>query len=112
MSLTPEQQTEKEALVQKFGLQLLDQLVAPVPPELAVRFRFPQRCPHCKRRPELLESFKDGLEIQIRVHESATLRIPRYDFLPCCSASYSTKHVQTTISKRQSRQLREQHQDE
>jgi len=103
---------ERENLIEKAGLALLDALAAPVPADLARRFQLP-RCPHCGRRGELRIVKGAGIRVQNREGSSASTEIPGYRILPCCSARYAkTKkgvvRQNPGLSKLQVRRLREQ----
>jgi hypothetical protein len=46
------------------------------------------KCPHCRRRPQLIEARGQELTICIRPDEDDTINIPKYEVFPCCSARY------------------------
>ncbi len=96
---------ERENLIEKAGLALLDALASPVPADLARRFQLP-RCPHCGRRGELRIVKGAGIRVENREGSSASTEIPGYRILPCCSARYVKENAGP--SRLQVRRLREQ----
>jgi hypothetical protein len=98
---------EAQAFMRAAGDQLFDLLTTPLPEELSGRVVFP-KCPHCKRRPELIKRRAKQFQIQIRPYSKDTLTVDGYELLPCCSAMYAQGRQTTDISKVQKRSLIEQ----
>lgn len=63
----------------------MNEIALPLPLQLASKIKFP-KCPHCKRRQGMQPI--PGQFIEAQNPDGTITKHPKYEVLPCCSATY------------------------